>query len=321
MAISVALCTYNGEKYIREQLDSILNQTVKPDEIVVCDDVSSDSTIQILEEYRQKYPETFRIKKNQVNLKSNKNFQQSVSFCTGDYIFCADQDDVWVKDKVEKTLAVFNANPKLEGVFSNAELIDGNGNIYPNTSLWAQISFNERLYTKPVDLFDIINRKGNMVTGATLCIKKEIKDFIFPFPQSKDIYHDEWIALLLAYRQTLAYTTDKLIKYRIHSSQQVGAEMNRNEQKAAHEDEILSGRKKAVAFSDYKLLSRMYYRNYLKYKELLQTDTSQTGIDFNALLNKNLEGFLATEKKLGSLNPFLYYSHRITDFFKGKRKL
>lgn len=321
MAISVALCTYNGEKYIKEQLDSILNQTVRPDEIVVCDDVSSDSTMQILEEYRQKYPEIFRIKKNQVNLKSNKNFQQSVSLCSGDYIFCADQDDVWIRDKVEKTLEVFNANPKLEGVFSNAALIDGNCNIYPDTSLWGQISFNEELYTKPLDLFDIINRKGNIVTGATLCIKKEVKDFIFPFPESKDIYHDEWIALLLSYRQTLAYTPGKLIQYRIHSSQQVGAEMNRNEQKAAHEDEILSGRKKAITFSDYKLLSRMYYRNYLKYKELLGADTSRTGIDFSDLVNTNLEGFLATEKKLTSLNPFLYYSRRITDFFKGKRKL
>jgi glycosyltransferase involved in cell wall biosynthesis len=321
MTISVALCTYNGERYIRHQLDSILHQTIKPDEIVICDDVSSDSTMQILEEYKQNHPDIFRIHRNEVNLKSNKNFQKSVSLCTGDYIFCADHDDVWKTDKVEKILAVFKADASLEGVFSNAELIDGNGNVYENTSLWDQISFNEALYPKPVNLFEIINRKGNIVTGATLCIKKEVKDFIFPFPDSKDIYHDEWIALLLAYRKTLAYTTEKLIQYRIHSGQQVGAEMNRNEQKASHEDEILSGRKQAVSFSDHKLFSRMYYRNYLKYKQLVQTELSGAGIDFNAELNKNLEGFLATEKKLGRLNPFLYYSRRITDFFKGKRKL
>jgi hypothetical protein len=65
----------------------------------------------------------------------------------------------------------------------------------------------------------------------------------------------------------------------------------------------------------------MYYRNYLKYKQLVQMELSGAGIDFNAELNKNLEGFLATEKKLSRLNPFLYYSRRITDFFKGKRKL
>lgn len=321
MAISVALCTYNGEKYIKEQLDSILNQTVKPDEIIICDDVSSDSTLQILDSYKERYPQIFSIVKNEINLKSNKNFQQSVSLCTGDYIFCADQDDIWKKDKVEKTLAIFAENSAIEGVFSNAELIDDNGKVFLNTSLWNQISFNEAIYPRPINLFDIINRKGSIVTGATLCIKRQVKEFIFPFPASKDIYHDEWIALLLSYKNTLAYTTEKLIQYRIHSAQQVGAEMNRNEQKASHEDEILTGIKPASGYADYKLLSRMYYRNYVKYKEIAQNEAPRAGIDFAALQEQNLKSYIATEKKLKQLNPALYYSRRITDFFKGKRKL
>jgi glycosyltransferase involved in cell wall biosynthesis len=320
MKISVAVCTYNGERYVREQLDSILNQTLQPQEIVVCDDVSSDSTPQILEEYRQKHPGIFVIKNNPENIRSNKNFQQSVSMCTGDFIFCADQDDIWKADKVEKMIDYFGANPETEGLFSNAELIDDNGKVYENTSLWNQISFNEEQYAKPVDLFDIMNKKGNMVTGATLCIKAAVKDIIFPFPESKDIYHDEWIAMVLAHRKTLKYTTEKLIQYRIHSAQQVGAEMNRNEQKAGHEDAVLTGRIKAATFSDHKLLSRMYYRNVKKYSQLLDK-RGQSGIDFKALVDKNLQGFLSAEKTLSTLNPVLFYSRRITDFFKGKRKL
>src|SRR5574344_2136916 len=98
--ISLALPTYNGEKYLREQLDSIFNQTMVPEEIVVVDDRSTDSTIQILEEYKQKYGLKYYI--NEQNLGYNKNFEKAITLCQGDYIALCDQDDVWLPEKIEK---------------------------------------------------------------------------------------------------------------------------------------------------------------------------------------------------------------------------
>src|ERR1700748_3070750 len=93
--VSVAMCTYNGEKYIRQQLDSILNQTWRNLEIVIVDDGSSDDTFAIISEYAEK---DSRIKcfKNEVNLGFNKNFEHAVELTTGDYIAISDQDDIWL---------------------------------------------------------------------------------------------------------------------------------------------------------------------------------------------------------------------------------
>ena len=87
MKISVALCTYNGEQFLKEQLDSILKQTQKVDEIVICDDGSTDATINILENYSANYPNIFHIYRNKVNLRSVKNFEKAITLCTGDLIF------------------------------------------------------------------------------------------------------------------------------------------------------------------------------------------------------------------------------------------
>jgi glycosyltransferase involved in cell wall biosynthesis len=321
MTLSVALCTYNGQKYIEQQLDSIVNQSVKVNEIIICDDVSTDATLELLDQYQQKYPDVIKVFKNTINLKSNKNFQHSLSLCTGDYIFFADQDDIWEIDKVKKTIAVFNDNPLIEGVFSNAQLIDDNGQNFTRKTLWDSIAFYEADYEKPVNLFDIILKKGNMVTGATLCIKKEVKNILFPFPSSKNLYHDEWIATLLAHKSTLAYITENLIRYRIHAAQQVGADATGNEKRSRCEDEVLLGKVKTRNYSSLKLLARIYYRNYLKYKEVALEIKERGTLDFTELRDEYLTLYLALEKEMAHANPVLFYSRKVTDYFKGRRKL
>ena len=114
MKISVALCTYNGEKFINEQLDSILNQSKKIDEIIICDDCSTDNTIGILNKYYEQYPNIFKIYINRVNLKSVKNFEKAILLSSGDFIFLSDQDDIWVHNKVEKYIQYFNENPTID---------------------------------------------------------------------------------------------------------------------------------------------------------------------------------------------------------------
>ena len=94
--ISVAMCTYNGGKYLREQLISIAKQARLPDELIVCDDVSNDATLQILNEFQKMAPFPIRIHRNGVRLGVTKNFEQAIALCNGDIIALSDQDDVWM---------------------------------------------------------------------------------------------------------------------------------------------------------------------------------------------------------------------------------
>ena len=122
--ISIALCTYNGEKFLQAQLDSIEQQTLLPDELVVCDDCSSDGTIDILEKFRKRASFPVHIHPNKINLGSTQNFEKTIRLCTGDIIALSDQDDVWRPNKLERLKDALQANPDAGYVFSDAELVD-----------------------------------------------------------------------------------------------------------------------------------------------------------------------------------------------------
>ena len=123
MKISVCLATYNGEKYIKEQLDSILPQLSANDEIIISDDNSTDDTINII---RSLNDERIKIYVNKTK-GIVKNFENALNNASGDIIFLSDQDDVWKNDKVKKILSAFSSDNSLTLVFSNAEIIDENG--------------------------------------------------------------------------------------------------------------------------------------------------------------------------------------------------
>lgn len=323
MKISVALCTYNGEKFLREQLNSIINQTIPVNEIVVCDDCSSDATLTILEEYNQKYPQLFKIFINEINLRSNKNFEKSISLTTGDYIFLSDQDDVWRNDKVEKTLEVFKQNENAEGVFSDAYLINNKDKIlFDNTiSLWDSIYFFETKIPKPLDLYKILIKKGNYLTGATLCIKKEVKNYCFPFQTIDNVFlHDEWFAFILSIRKKLYYSSEKLISYRIHANQQMGVgNIMKNSKKIKSDPTILElilEIKKPTCFKDYKSLTRILFIQFEKYKTLSINNEA-----LSTIRESLLEEYLIADKGMKKANPFLYFFRKLKDKKKGKRQL
>src|SRR5919199_6162917 len=119
--VSVAMCTYNGERYLQEQLDSIAAQTCLPDELVVCDDRSSDRTLEIIQIFKSKVSFPVHLHINPENLGTIKNFEKAISLCTGDIIVLSDQDDVWKPHKVETILQAFAKNTKAGYVFSNAD--------------------------------------------------------------------------------------------------------------------------------------------------------------------------------------------------------
>lgn len=222
MTISVALCTYNGDKHLREQLDSILSQQLPVDEIIVCDDRSTDQTWCILKNYQQENPDIFQIFQNEKSLGSNKNFEKCIQKCTKTLLFLSDQDDVWQVDKTQKISVIFKENLKIKAVCTNGFLIDDRSQrleeYFPK---WDVIG--EFLIKNPAtDLFNFITTKGNIATGATMAIKTDFYRMAIPFPMLKNFHHDEWIALLASAENALFFLNEKLTKYRIHNQQQVG---------------------------------------------------------------------------------------------------
>ena len=316
MKLSVALCTYNGSEFIEQQINSILNQTIKVDEIIVCDDKSADATILILKKLQVSHP-CIVIIENEINLRSTKNFEKAIQRCSGDYIFLADQDDLWNTEKVAKTLAIFNENPTAEGMFSNADLIDDNGIKLSNKTIWDSVFFFEKEMPKPIDFIDIIFKNGNIVTGATLCIKKEVKSFIFPF--SEDNLHDEWIVSLLAFRNTLYYSTENLISYRIHENQQVGMKNLDKMEKITRRKRVILGLDTPKSFQEYRFLLK---KIFLKQKELVNFQKYNFAfIDFQKLQSENhIEWKLFTEKTKKAF-PIQYKITSLIDTLLGKRTL
>jgi glycosyltransferase involved in cell wall biosynthesis len=221
--ISVALCTYNGEKFLEKQLQSILHQSKMIDELLVFDDKSTDSTIQLLTDFQQKAPFTVLIHQNVENIGSSKNFENCIKACTGEIIFLCDQDDLWEPNKVDKQWNYFLENPQQDAVFSNATMINQLG-IPTGVTSFEQIQFVEEWQHswKNGGAFDILLR-GYVVTGATLAIRSKIIPEIFPVPQLiEELIHDGWISLWLSMENRIGFLNDTLIQYREHAAQQVG---------------------------------------------------------------------------------------------------
>lgn len=234
MRISVALCTYNGEKYIRQQLESILNQSVAVSEVVIVDDCSSDATETVVLEMKTHYPQILKYFRNDTNLGFRSNFEKALTKCTGDYIFFSDQDDVWKGNKVERIIPFFEKSG-MWGVFTNADMIDERGQKVEG-NLFDGLDVEKYLSQKTLspDLYTMLNLNSNIVTGATLAITKEAKSLVLPFKTSNHIYHDHYIALKLAAINKFACLNENLISYRIHSSQQIGLGKNGEKRKSLY---------------------------------------------------------------------------------------
>ncbi|MGQ7944786.1 glycosyltransferase family 2 protein [Flavobacterium sp. WC2509] len=324
MKTSVAMCTYNGEKYIKEQLESILNQTFSIDEIVICDDGSKDKTIEIITQIQIENPNKIFLHKNKENLGSTKNFEKAITICSGNYIFLSDQDDIWKETKVEKIIKYFLENPSTEAVFTNGDLIDETNQKINIHTLWDSVFFLENQLEKPISLLKLISSKRNMVTGATLCIKNETKELILPFPDIKKYYHDEWIAIIIASRKKLNYITEELISYRIHSGQQIGGKSsttNKTIQKHLKISNYILGNTVPKSYQDFDQLSKSYFRNYLKFKNISDNIKNGCSVNFKKIANTNLELFKKCNDSLKKANPIFYFFRNLIDKIRGKRQL
>ena len=220
LTISIAMCTYNGEKYLQEQLDSIFNQTRLPDELVVFDDNSSDQSISILERFSASTCFPVKIFKNQVNIGSTKNFEKAIIHCGGDIIALADQDDVWQPNKLEIIQRSFEMSPKIGFFFSDANVTDEYMTI-TISRLWKSVDFSywSRMRLVNGKAFDVL-LNHNVVTGATMAFRSELKEKVVPIPSRW--VHDGWIAIIASAITDLTICAEGLIEYRQHLQQQIG---------------------------------------------------------------------------------------------------
>ncbi len=220
-SISIALCTYNGEKFIGEQLASLINQTRQADEIIICDDHSTDNTIEIVKQIMEPTNLNWTLKINQVNLGFTKNFEQAIHLCTGDIILLSDQDDYWLNNKIEKFEHFFTKNNNSLIIFSDAELVDKNLNKL-NTNLWKARRMQN--FAFETDSFSMLKKvlNRNMINGCTMGFKRHVLQEAIPF--SPKWSHDEWIVIVsvLCNNGSVYAIPESLILYRQHENNVYG---------------------------------------------------------------------------------------------------
>ncbi|MEG1591857.1 MAG: glycosyltransferase family 2 protein [Chryseobacterium sp.] len=272
---SVALCTYNGEKYLRDQIDSILDQSLKVDEIVVCDDGSTDKTLSILAEYENKFPEIFKIHINEKNLRSVKNFEKAISLCAGEIIFLSDQDDVWENNKVKTFSHFFENNKSIDVVCSNGFIIDENSSQQNLYTVW-DVPYFLGGNKKEIDYFKIFATIGSFATGASMAIRKSFVNKVIPFPTVEGLHHDEWIALVSSEQKKFTFLNDKLFSYRIHSAQQVGG-ISYSKDEASKEKLIsrFDYDKEPKVFRDFKIKLRTLNDKERKFTAYLEKNSNE----------------------------------------------
>jgi glycosyltransferase involved in cell wall biosynthesis len=217
------MCTYNGARFVAEQLDSVGAQTRPPDELVVCDDGSTDETCGLVEEFAARAPFPVRLFVNERNLGSTRNFGRAVALCTGDLVALSDQDDVWHPEKLAKLEARFAARPEVGFVFTDAELVDEH--LRPmGRLLWESVRFGpkeQRLVRRGRALELLL--PGWYVTGATMAFRAVFKKLFLEIPEDLSVIHDGWIALMVSTVAEADFVAEPLIKYRQHPRQQIGA--------------------------------------------------------------------------------------------------
>lgn len=223
MRISVAMCTYNGADFLPAQLASIAEQTRPPDEIIVCDDASTDHTRALLESFARTSPIPVSLYFADQNAGSVKNFERAINLCNGDVIALSDQDDVWRNDKLQLIEDTFRRSPATGLVFSDGEIV--NRNLKPlGQRLWNAVGFDahkQKLMRAGKSLDVLVT--GWRVTGATMAFRSEYVKLVLPIPANIAMIHDGWIALTIAAVADVAFLEEPLIKYRQHERQQIGA--------------------------------------------------------------------------------------------------
>lgn len=203
MKISVCMALYNGEQYLQEQLESLLKQLSSNDEVIISDDGSTDRSFQIITGFND---DRIKVVKNPKNRSYTNNYENALSIATGDYIFLADQDDVWYANKVEKVMRELE---KCDFVIHDCKITNANLEVMHN-------SFFDKYNVK----FGFANQLFRMrYLGCCMAFNKKILNKVLPFPTNKSLYeHDSWIATVAELYGKCTVIREPLMYYRRHGN-------------------------------------------------------------------------------------------------------
>lgn len=216
--VSIAMCTYNGAQYLQQQLLSLRNQSRRPDQVIICDDASSDNSVAIAQAFAQEAGIPVHIQVNPQNLGYTKNFEQAISLCTQDLIFLCDQDDLWQPNKIEQMVAVFDAEPHVGLVLHNFCRIDEQNQIYPSaleTYGSLQLSSAQlpaEIKKNSINVF--MEPYPRAWCGCMMAYRRSFNDVVLPIFPGKG--HDDWILKILAPITETRFLAAPLVHYRMH---------------------------------------------------------------------------------------------------------
>ena len=272
MKVSVALIVYNGANYMHTQINSILSQSHKVDEIIVVEDASTDNTKEILSSYSNQNPALFSISYNPENMGSYKSIEKAIKLCSGDIILLADHDDFWYSNKVATIINWFETNPTMNGVFTSGYLMDARDKINTNYTLWDSMSFPYNIINTSNKLKLYINTVENAVTGAAMAFRNHLPFLNEPFPQIKYLIHDRWLAIHLAENNSLGILNEKLINYRLHPSQETGGRKTDIEKYIERNKQLFDEDIEIKTFEDLKFILNKIEINLIIQKEIKKLD-------------------------------------------------
>ena len=199
--ISIAMAAFNGEKYIREQLESFGTQIVPPNEVVISDDDSSDKTVDIIEAFKARAKFEVHLLRNEGRIGYIANFGNAISKCTGDIIFISDQDDVWFPEKIQKVCKILEEHREVHCIVNDMELTDG------SLKPWGVTRFT---------LARRMGTAGEMIAGCGTTITRQWRNFALPFPL--EIPYDAWVGQLAQRLGVLHFSEERLQYYRRHEA-------------------------------------------------------------------------------------------------------
>lgn len=217
-SISVAMCTYNGAGFLRQQLQSLADQTRRPDEIVICDDASSDNSVAIAQVFAAQSGLNIRIHRNTNNLGYVKNFEKAISLCTQDIVFLCDQDDLWQPQKIQQMVEVFEAEPEVGLVLHDFCWIDELDQPYPGPvdtygpKKLSASQLPQEIKDQSIRVF--MEPYPRAWCGCMMAYRRSFNDVVLPIFPGKG--HDDWILKVLAPITETRFIANPLVHYRMH---------------------------------------------------------------------------------------------------------
>ncbi|SOD83226.1 glycosyltransferase [Spirosoma fluviale] len=277
--ISIALCTYNGIAYLPVQWQSLLEQQQLPNEIVICDDQSTDGTTELIAKLAADAPFSVRVLENTVRLGSNKNFERALSACTGDLIFLCDQDDFWLPEKIATMTRYMMQHPEAQVAFCDAWVTDERLQ-EKKGRFWEVVRFDKKAQTrwKTGESLEVL-LDGNRMMGCATVVRKSFLATVLPVPNDlpTDYIYDGWMALVAATSNAVHFIDAPFQLYRTHVQQQVGVREKEAAESVRLQDRLARRRAGKLAPLREKQI------NLTKISQLLSKRVSETAPGFSQL--------------------------------------